>query len=113
VSRTVFAASISFCVRKALGTSSKTSRPRAISELTMTPLYQYTDHDPPSPICVESDGPRSWKAISTGRLGSVNSKTEMPPWYHDCTMMSRPGTGMSDPLWATQFSNFVCGAGIL
>ena len=31
----------------ALGVSSKMSRPRAISELTITPLYQYTDHEPP------------------------------------------------------------------
>ena len=35
---------------------------------------------------------------------SVKSNTETPPWYHACTMMSRPGTGISDPLCATQFS---------
>ena len=29
---------------------------------------------------------------------------EMPPWYQDCTIRSRPGTGMMLPLWATQFS---------
>ena len=58
-------------------------------------------------------GPRSKKAISTGLAGSVKSNTETPPWYHACTMMSRPGTGTSDPLCATQFSCSVCGAGSL
>jgi hypothetical protein len=29
---------------------------------------------------------------------------EMPPWYQACTSMSRPGTGISEPLCATQFS---------
>jgi hypothetical protein len=62
---------------------------------------------------VESTGPRSWKAISIGCRGSVQSKTEMPPWYHDCTITSRPGIGISEPLWATQFSCGVCGAGSL
>src|SRR5687767_6638795 len=77
--RTVLAASISFCEMNSLGVSSKTSSPRAISELYMAPLYQYTDHEPPSPIRVESDGPRSWYAISFGLEGSVQSNTEMPP----------------------------------
>ena len=40
-------------------------------------------------------GPRSKYAISFGCFGSVQSNTEMPPWYHDCTMISRPGTGIS------------------
>ena len=62
-----------------LGCSSKTSSPRAISELTMLPLYQYTDHEPPLPTFVESDGPRSWYATSNGFAGSVQSKIEMPP----------------------------------
>ena len=39
-SLTLRAASISFCDTHALGVNSKMSRPRAISELTMTPLYQ-------------------------------------------------------------------------
>ena len=58
-------------------------------------------------------GPRSKNAISTGFDESVKSKTEMPPWYHACTMTSRPGTGTSEPLCATQFSRSVCGAGSL
>ncbi len=29
---------------------------------------------------------------------------EMPPWYQDWTIRSRPGTGIRLPLWATQFS---------
>src|SRR5690242_17234396 len=97
----------------ALGLSSKMSRPRAISELTITPLYQYADQVPPDSIRVESIGPRSKKAISCGCFASVQSNTEMPPWYHDCTITSRPGIGMSEPLWATQFSCAVCGAGSL
>ena len=44
---------------------------------------------------------------------SVQSNTDRPPWYHDCTMMSRPGTGISEPLCATQFSSDDCGAGSL
>src|SRR5262245_11481008 len=96
-----------------LGCSSKTSSPRAISELTMAPLYQYTDHEPPAPTFVESEGPRSWYAISNGFAGLVQSNTEIPPWYHPCTITSRPGIGISDPLCATQFSRAVCGAGIL
>ena len=56
---TVFAASISFCEMNSLGVSSAMSRPRAISELTMAPLYQYTDHEPPMVNFVESIGPRS------------------------------------------------------
>src|SRR3712207_5330903 len=111
--RTVFAASISFCEMNALGVSSKTSSPREISELTIEPLYQYTDHEPPGPWRVESDGPRSKKAISFGFFASVQSKTEMPPWYHACTITSRPGIGIREPLWATQFSSDVCGAGSL
>ena len=39
----VFAASSSFCVSSGFGVSSNTSRPRAISEPTITPLYQYVD----------------------------------------------------------------------
>src|SRR5215217_502578 len=98
---------------KPLGVSSKMSRPREISELTRTPLYQYTDHEPPFAIRVESTGPRSKKAISLGWAASVQSNTEMPPWYHACAITSRPGIGISDPLCATQFSSDVCGAGIL
>jgi hypothetical protein len=44
---TVFAASISFWVRCSLGTSSRMSSPRAISELMISPLYQYADQLPP------------------------------------------------------------------
>src|SRR5450631_4093382 len=98
---------------KALGVSSTISSPREISELTITPLYQYTDHDPPLAMRVESTGPRSKNAISFGCATSVQSKSEMPPWYHDWIITSRPGIGTSEPLCATQFSNFVCGAGIL
>ena len=58
-------------------------------------------------------GPRSKKAISTGLAGSVKSNTEIPPWYHACTITSRPGIGISEPLCATQFSVAVCGAGSL
>src|SRR6185503_8296458 len=101
---TVFAASISFWEMNSLGVSSATSSPRAISELTMLPLYQYTDHEPPIVNFVESTGPRSKNAISFGFFASVQSNTEMPPWYHDCTITSRPGIGINDPLWATQFS---------
>src|SRR5687768_5658189 len=110
---TVFAASISFCEMNSLGVSSVMSRPRAISELTMAPLYQYTDHEPPIDIFVESAGPRSWNAISLMFFGSVQSKIEMPPWYHACTITSRSGIGINDPLWATQFSLSVCAAGSL
>src|SRR5215475_1860993 len=101
---TVFAASISFCERYWLGCSSKMSSPRAISELTISPLYQYTDHEPPIDMCVESTGPRSKNAISFGCDASVQSNTEMPPWYHACTITSRPGIGINEPLCATQFS---------
>src|SRR3954468_17908850 len=96
-----------------LGTSSKMSNPRAISELTMTPLYQYDDHEPPVIRRDGSSGPRSKYAISTGCEMSVQSNTEMPPWYHPCTMTSRPGIGIREPLCATQFSDDVCVAGIL
>ena len=89
------------------------SSPREISELTITPLYQYTDQVPPPIIRVESTGPRSKKAISIGCEASVQSNTDTPPWYQLCTMMSRPGTGTSDPLCATQFSCSVWAAGIL
>ena len=41
--RTVFAASISFCERYGLGVSSWMSSPRCSSFDTMTPLYQYVD----------------------------------------------------------------------
>src|SRR5678816_3989277 len=98
---------------KLLGLSSKMSSPRAISELTMTPLYQYTDHDPPMVNRVESTGPRSKNAISLAWAASVQSNTEMPPWYQAWTMMSRPGIGIREPLWATQFSTEVCTPGIL
>ena len=73
------AASISFCEMNALGVSSKMSRPRAISEFTMRPLYQYTDHEPPLTSAVSLIGPRSWYAISVGFLMSVQSMSEMPP----------------------------------
>ena len=43
----------------------------------------------------------------------MKSKTEIPPWYHAWTMMSRPGTGISEPLWATQFSVLAWVRGIL
>src|SRR3954462_14885485 len=98
---------------KVLGVSSKMSRPRAISELTIEPLYQYTDHEPPMEKRVESTGPRSKNAISFGCAASVQSNTEIPPWYHACTITSRPGLGITEPLCATQFSKRVCGAGIL
>src|SRR6185436_14382398 len=39
--------------------------------------------------------------------------TLTPPWYQPCTMMSRPGTGISPPLCETQFSSAVCAVGIL
>ncbi len=55
------------------------SRPRAISELIIWPLYQYTDHEPPDTMRVESIGPRSKNAISFGLAASVQSNTEMPP----------------------------------
>src|SRR5438445_8073014 len=71
----------------------------------MWPLYQYADPDPAPTGLVPSIGPRSKNAISVGCAASVQSNTEMPPWYHACTMMSRPGIGMSEPLWATQFSD--------
>src|SRR5207249_10504717 len=77
------------------------------------PTRRSSDLDPPLANLVESTGPRSKNAISFGCAGSVQSKTEMPPWYHACTITSRPGTGMSDPLCATQFSFAVCGASIL
>src|SRR5687768_12163034 len=96
-----------------LAVNSRMSRPRAISELTITPLYQYTDHDPPGASRVESLGPRSKKPISMGFDGSVQSKTDIPPWYQDCTITSRPGIGISDPLCATQFSWDVCTTGSL
>ena len=38
---------------------------------------------------------------------------EIPPWYHDCTRMLRPGTGINDPLCATQFLFSSWMAGIL
>src|SRR6185295_1709984 len=98
---------------KLLACSSKMSRPRPISELTITPLYQYADHVPALPWRVESTGPRSKKAISVGCDTSVQSNTDTPPWYHDCTITSRPGIGMSEPLCATQFSRVVWAAGIL
>ena len=89
------------------------SSPRAISELTITPLYQYADQLPPMAMCVESAGPRSKNAISNGLPASVQSNTEMPPWYQACTITSRPGIGIMEPLCATQFSSDVCGAGSL
>ena len=51
-----------------------------------------------------ASGPRSKYPISRGLSESVKSQNETPPWYHDCTMTSRPLTGISEPLWATQFS---------
>src|SRR5258708_4119184 len=96
----------------ALGARSKMSSPRVISELTITPLYQYADHEPLS-LSVVSAGPRSKKAISRGCAGGGQSKTEKPPPYHPPALTPRPGIGMSEPLWATQFSTFVCGAGSL
>ncbi len=58
-------------------------------------------------------GPRSNQAISLGFLALVKSKTEMPPWYHAWTIRSRPFTGISEPLWATQFSVLELVRGIL
>src|SRR5258708_34260596 len=87
------------------------SSPRAISELTMTPLYQYADHDPAIENRVESSGPRSKKAISFGCAASVQSNTEMPPSYHAWTITPRPGIGTSAPLWATPFPREGWGAG--
>jgi len=64
-------------------------------------------------VCSRSSGPRSKKAISTGLAEFLKSMIEMLPWYQAWTKMSRPGTGMIDPLWATQFSCSVCAAGSL
>ena len=44
---------------------------------------------------------------------SVKSQTETPPWYQAWTMMSLPLTGISEPLWATQFSVSAWWRGIL
>jgi hypothetical protein len=76
-------------------------------------LYQYADQNPPSTSDVALTGPRSKNAISRGLAESVKSISEMPPWYHAWDRMSRPGTGMIEPLWATQFSCTVCGTGSL
>src|ERR1051325_3256357 len=97
----------------ALGASWRMPSPRPISELTITPLYQYADQVPPLPIRVESTGPRSKKPISLGCAGSVHSNIETPPWYHDCTITSRPGVGIIEPLGATQSSCGVCTPGSL
>ena len=48
-----------------------------------------------------------------GKALFANSITLTPPWYHPCTMMSRPGTGISPPLCDTQFSSAVCADGSL
>ncbi len=79
----------------------------------MKPLYQYPDHMPPVTSDAALTGPRSKKASSFGWAESVKSNTEIPPWYQAWLITSRPGTGTSVPLWATQFSCEVCGAGIL
>ena len=79
----------------------------------MWPLYQYADQNPPSTSDVGLIGPRSKNAISRGWAESVKSIIEMPPWYHAWTRMSRPGTGTSAPLCATQFSCRLCGTGSL
>jgi hypothetical protein len=105
------AASISCCVTRPLGSSSRMSRPREISELTISPLYQYADHEPALRIRVPSSGPRSKNAISKGFTGSVQSKTEIPPWYQPWTITSRPGMGTSDPL-ALTVSGRVMGAAL-
>ncbi len=76
---TVLAASISFCEMRPLGNNSKISSPRWISELTIRPLYQYTDQEPAVMRRVASSGPRSKYAISFGFDVSVQSKIEMPP----------------------------------
>ena len=89
------------------------SKPRAISLPSTLPLNQYADQYPPSTKLAGLIGPRSRYAISVGCSVSVKSKIDTPPWYQACTMMSRPGTGMIEPLWATQFSAVVCGAGSL
>ena len=87
-----------------LGVSSKISRPRAISELTMMPLYQYDDHEPPITILVESTGPRSKYAISSGEQGRSSRRLKCRPDTSPAPL--RPaGIGMSDPLCATQFSS--------
>ena len=44
---------------------------------------------------------------------SVKSINDIPPWYQACTNISLPGTGIREPLCATQFSVSSCGAGIL
>ena len=62
---------------------------------------------------VADSGPRSKKPISFGLAESVKSQTETPPWYHAWTMMSRPWTGISEPLCATQFSVSAWWRGIL
>ena len=68
------------------------SSPRAISELdhhAVVPVDRPRAARRPS--WSESTGPRSKKAISFGCAASVQSNTEMPPWYHACTITSRPG----------------------
>ena len=39
----------------------------------------------------------------------MKSITDSPPWYQACTNTSRPGTGTTEPLCATQFSVTDCG----
>ena len=68
---------------------------------------------PPSTSEVALIGPRSKNASSFGWAESVKSNTEMPPWYQAWLITSRPGTGTSDPLCATQFSWLVCATGSL
>src|SRR5262245_21797478 len=69
----VFRSWISRWETNSVGTMSATSSPRAISDETIAPLYQYTDHEPPDEKRVESIGPRSKNAISCGFAGSVQS----------------------------------------
>ena len=71
----------------------------------MLPLYS-------RPASRHPESNDRWQSIGTaieerdldGCRRVVKSNTDTPPWYHACTMMSRPGTGMIDPLCATQFS---------
>src|ERR1051326_6138522 len=91
---------------KGLGASSKMSSPRAISELTMTPLYQYADQEPAPTIRVESIGPRSKKAISFECAASVHSKTQMQPWYYAFPIPSRAANALMEQLVVCRIAYF-------
>ena len=101
-----------------LGEASYVSASNAWRQAVVRARTDESDHTDDEEVWVRDDepeqsAPRAKKAISWTWRGSVKSKTEMPPWYHACTMMSRPGTGISDPLCATQFQTGSSGAGRL